>query len=103
MGGIFGSLMATCVAYEEDGLAEYIPTEENLFEDSIAEEDVATDAGEEESEEEGIGFMKLALGGDQTTDDPEEDIAVVYDGSIEWEAFIIKLFVIYTKNLQFES
>lgn len=80
VGGIFGSLMATCVAYEEDGLAEYIPTEENLFEDSIAEEDVATDAGEEESEEEGIGFMKLALGGDQTTDDPEEDIAVVYDG-----------------------
>lgn len=51
-GGIFGSLMATCVAHEENSQAEYVPTEENLFEDSVAEEDVATDAGEEESGEE---------------------------------------------------
>lgn len=60
--------MATCVAHEEDSQAEYVPTEENLFEDSVAEEDVATDAGEEESEEEGSDFMILASGDDQTTD-----------------------------------
>lgn len=64
--------MAACVAYEKEVALDCVPSKENLFEDTFAEE---ADGAEDEN-----GVMMLSFGDDQSKDDDAEKDIALYDG-----------------------